>query len=170
MAAGFDIPALIFSVAIGAASPAPAGTCEIEAYFLHPDAAGTNLRSAPRSKAPIVKTISGSREVVASISGFDDGWFRVTTLETVGGERDEILFDGVAWVHRSQLRLDVAGGRQKLRQSPRQGARIVGTVSGDAPDVELVACSGEWAKIRAGSITGWLSRGGQCSNPLTTCP
>jgi SH3-like domain-containing protein len=143
--------------------------CDISAYFLNSDSE-TNLRSAPDARAPVVRTIPGDGEVIATITGFEDGWFRIGSLETAGGEVDETLFAGRAWVHRSQLHTDVAGGHQDLRASPDDKALVVTRLAGDQPGVTLLACSGDWVQLHADGIAGWLPRSGQCSNPLTTCP
>jgi hypothetical protein len=46
---------------------------------------------------------------------------------------------------------------------------VLARLVADESQVTLIGCAGTWARVRSGGRTGWLSRGGQCSNPLTTC-
>jgi SH3-like domain-containing protein len=143
--------------------------CAVSAYLINSDGKGTNVRSGPGTRHRILKTAPNASEAIADITGFADGWFRISHVETTGGEQDEVVFNGTGWIHRSQLHVDAAGGRSPLRSLPHHKARIVGHVVGDQPGITLLACSGDWVEVQANGVTGWLAPAGQCSNPLTTC-
>ena len=147
--------------------------CEVEAYRrgLHNDAtaAVTNIRSKPIKNSPIVKVISTTDEVVFSITGSNNGWFEISKVETAGTDSDKILFQGRAWVHSSQLDLDVASSDPKLYAEPSKKARVLKKLIPDGSPSEPLACKGKWMKVKSGKLTGWLAPDGQCANPLTTC-
>lgn len=142
-------------------------SCAIKAYGIDQDVKGMNVRAAPSAQARIVRVVSNYVAGETTITGYRAGWFRVSKVLTA--EEDTVLFRGDGWVHASLLHLDVAAGDPTLYSGPSRKARVLKKLTGDQPGITLVACKGDWAQVRVGGTLGWLSPGGQCSNPLTTC-
>ncbi len=145
--------------------------CDIQAYLIIDRSVGTNVRSRPSKQASVILRAPGEHDAIASITGFQGGWFRVERLEQAGTDRDEVLLeDRQGWIHRSRLRVDVTAADPNLRRQPQMGSAILRKLEGEQEGVVLLGCSGKWARIGIGSESGWLSPSGQCANPLTTCP
>ena len=160
------LPTASLATGTGAA-PVP---CEMLAYLANDDAAGTNVRSGPGKRAPIILHVGGDQEAVATVTGFHEGWFRVEKLEQVGTDDDRVLLEGrQGWIHRTGLHVDVAAADANLRRRPQQSSQIVRQLQGEHEGVVLLGCSGKWARVGVGTDKGWLSPAGQCANPLTTC-
>ena len=152
----------------GAAQAQPRGaTCAISAYVIDRDARGLNVRAGPSTSARVLRVVSNEGSAVARIVGQSGAWFRVSAI--TNAEDDTNLFRGDGWVHSSLLTLSVANADPVLHARPARQSRALARLVPEDSQVTLVGCSGDWARIRAGRREGWLSRGGQCSNPLTTC-
>ena len=106
--------------------------------------------------------------VRATIRGQRGSWFRVSRI--VDAESERVLFRGDGWVHISNLGLSIANGDPRLYARPSQQSRPLARLVPDESRVALIGCTGAWAQVRFRRQVGWLSRAGQCSNPLTTCP
>jgi SH3-like domain-containing protein len=146
-------------LALSAAGPALAAPCDISAYVIDRDPKGLSLRAAPSSKARIVARVSNKGSGVADITGYQNGWFRVTNMTDY--EDDAPLFRGLGWVHRSLLHVDIAAYDPNLYAAPSSHPRRIKKLSGDMNGVTLLACSGRWAQVRIEGVVGWLSHGGQ---------
>lgn len=150
-----------------------ATACSVEAYrngIASDEQKTTVVRVAPNKSAAIVKTVVTADEVVYSISGTDGkGWFEISKIEAVSDE-EKTLFEGRGWVHSSLLATSVANADPKLRAAPNKKSRVVKKLIPDESEARPIACLGDWMQIKSGKSVGWLSRGGQCANPLTTCP
>jgi len=147
--------------------------CSVEAYRngLASDEPKTSIvRAKPDAKSEIVKTVTTKDEVVYYITGTNGGgWFEISKIETVGGDTEEAIFEGRGWIPASMLALSVAGSDARLYALPKKKSRIVKKLIADESEARPIACQGNWMKIKSGKSTGWLSREGQCPNPLTTC-
>ncbi len=146
--------------------------CSVEAYgFGIAETSKTaNVRVKPDKNSEIVKTITTIEETIFSITGSDGkGWFEISKIETTGGDEDKTLFAGRGWVHASNLDLSVADSDARLYAAPSKKSRVVKKLIGDESEARPLACQGDWMQIKSGASTGWLSREGQCANPLTTC-
>ena len=164
---GGVLPALMLVAAAPADGPTRAAQCAISAYVTDRDPNGLNVRDAPSAQARVVRTVSNAGSGVAVITGHNGGWFRVSNIDDA--ESDAHLFDGDGWVHGSLLGLDVANADPRLYASSNPRSRVLARLRADETRVTLTGCAGTWAQVRAEGRTGWLSPGGQCSNPLTTC-
>lgn len=169
----FGVSAVLAALAVmpigGAAAAAPVA-CDMEAYLNNFDTFGTNIRSGPSNRASVILHAPGGLEAIATVTGFQDGWFRVEKLEQADSDHDHVFFENRrAWIHRSRLQIEVAAADSNLRRQPRAGSRTIRRLDGQER-VFLLGCAGKWAHIRTGTETGWLSPAGQCANPLTTCP
>lgn len=146
--------------------------CSVEAYRrgLASDKPKISIvRAAPEKDSAVVRAVTTKDEVVYSISGSDGkGWFEISKIEAVS-DVEKTLFEGRGWVHSSLLDTSVANADAKLRLAPRKTSRVVKKLIPDESEARPIACQGGWMKIRSGKSIGWLSPGGQCANPLTTC-
>lgn len=146
--------------------------CAVEAFrsgFAGDTPKTSVIRAAPSKTSAILITVSTTDEVVYSITGSDGkGWFEISKIVGVS-EGDVTLFEGRGWVHSSLLDLSVAGGVHKLRALPNKNSRALKKLTGDESEARPLSCQGRWMKIKSGKSIGWLSRDGQCANPLTTC-
>ena len=144
-------------------------SCAISAYQAGIGNSGPlNVRAAPSAAARLLRALAGNGSPVARIRGQRGAWFRVSTI--VDAESERILFRGDGWVHASNLGLSIANDDPRLYARPSRQSRSLMRLVPDESQVTLIGCAGDWAQVRAGRRVGWLSRGGQCSNPLTTCP
>lgn len=146
--------------------------CDVEAYrsgFAGGDSKTSIIRVAPNKNSVVLRNVTTTDEVVYSITGSDGkGWFEISKIVGVSNG-DNILFTGRGWVHSSLLDLSVAGGIHKLRALPNKNSRAVKRLTADVSEALPLSCQGTWMKIKSGKTIGWLSRDGQCANPLTTC-
>ena len=145
--------------------------CNVRAYVsgIEPEAA--NIRIAPNKNSELLKAVKSNDQIVFYITGSDgNGWFEISKAETSGGEREETLFEGRGWLHSSNADLSVAAADPRLYAAPKKTSRVLKKLVADESEARPVACRGDWMQVKSGKLTGWLSPGGQCANPLTTCP
>jgi SH3-like domain-containing protein len=114
---------------------------------LHSDK--VNLRAGPGDRYPIEWIYIRKDWPVEVIAKFDH-WQRVRDWEGTEG-----------WIHEKMVtgRRDViiTGGVRALRQAPDLGAGLVARAE---PGVvaRLDECRGEWCRIEAGEVIGWVQR------------
>jgi SH3-like domain-containing protein len=68
---------------------------------------------------------------------------------------------GAVWVHRSEIDgrrkiMSLASAPAPMREKPDAGARAVGLLNARAL-AALGGCRGDWCKIKAGGLSGWIS-------------
>ena len=163
------------TLALAGAAPLagqPAGQmCNITAYQAGIGNSGPlNVRAAPSATARLLRALAGHGSPVATIRGQRGAWFRVSRIVDAESDNGEVLFRGDGWVHVSNLGTSVANADPRLYARPLRQSRPIARLVPDGSSVTLIGCSGTWAQVRFRRQTGWLSPGGQCSNPLTTCP
>jgi SH3-like domain-containing protein len=160
---------IIWTLALAGAAPAaaqPRGqTCNISAFYLN--GARLQVRAAPSAHARLLRTRAHQGSPVAEIVGQRGGWFRVSRITDY--EDSTILFQGDGWVPAASLGTSIANADPRLYARPSRQSRPLAHLVPDESRVTLFGCSGDWAQVRFRRQTGWLSRGGRCSNPLTTC-
>ena len=162
---------------LAGASAAPLDTagatqCQTRGFSIDTDPKGTNVRSAPRADAsilrrlpPLVKigpdTVTGVEFVIV---GSKDGWLLIEESEQRG------------WISGRLVGTTLAS--RPLRAAPRRDAPVVAQLSGEnwGPDsvgVSAVhACSDKYVEVTARPLGGKPLRGWSywpCSNQLTTC-
>ncbi len=165
IAATMSLLALAGAVPVAGQPRGPA--CNISAYVLDRDARGLNVRAGPSANARVLQAVSNEGSAVARIIGQSGAWFRVSTI--TDAESDTILFRGDGWVHSSLLGVSVANADPRLYARPSRQSRAIARLIPEDSQVRLIGCSGDWFRVRGAGRVGWLSRDGQCSNPLTTC-
>ena len=153
---------------LGAASPALAAQCDFMAATGDAQYTATNVRAAPASTAKVVMTLEATAPVEVHVTGRRGDWYHVDRI--IDAEQDKKLFEGAAWIHRSQLVLSVAGGSHRLYARPSRKAATVMRLVPDGNRIDIIDCKGPWVKaIVDKSATGWMAPDAQCSNPMTTC-
>ena len=155
---------------MSASSPALAATqrCDFTAATGDAQYSATNVRAAPSSAAKVLMTIESAAPYEVHVTGREGQWYRVDRV--VDAEQDTRLFEGTAWIHRSQLVLSVAGGDHRLYSSPSKSSARVMRLIPDGNHIDIIDCKGPWVKaIVDKSATGWMAPDAQCSNPMTTC-
>jgi hypothetical protein len=165
-----NILTMLSTLALAGAAPAGAQPrapiCSISAYYLN--GPRLQVRAAPSARARLLRTRAYQGSPVAEIIGQSGGWFRVTRITDY--EDDTTLFSGVGWVPAASLGTSIANADPRLYARPSRQSRPLARLTPDGSHVTLLGCSGNWAQVRFRRQVGWLSSGGQCSNPLTTCP
>jgi SH3-like domain-containing protein len=176
----FALCGVVFSLAASVGAQSGRVDCNFSTYLededTNPDN-GTNIRAKPDRNSAIIRTLGGKNNdevtsadgVVVKVTGFSNGWFEVSRVEQVG-DSDKVLFEERGWLHSSLLGMSVGGADPRLYAEPRHKSRILMKLKVDESPLKLLACQGEWVKVETGGKIGWLSPGGQCGNPLTTCP
>ncbi len=147
--------------------------CDVQAYnagIASDEPKNFIVRAKPAKTSAILKDITTKEEFIYYISGSDGkGWFEISKIETTGGDVEETLFEGRGWVHSSLVSTSVAASDAKLYAAPQKKSRVLKKLVADESQAQPIACQGDWMKIKSGKSIGWLSREGQCANPLTTC-
>jgi SH3-like domain-containing protein len=147
--------------------------CKVEAYGagLADDKPKTSIvRAKPDKNSSVLKTVTTKDEVIFYITGSNgNGWFEISKVETTGTDVDETLFQGRGWVHSSLVGTSVGNSDARLYTAPQKKSRILKKLIADESTVQPVGCKGDWMQVKFGKLIGWLSREGQCPNPLTTC-
>ena len=139
--------------------------CDVKTYVDDRDPNGTNLRVAPDKNSAVLRRIKND-DVIVTVSGFSDGWFQISAAENTSGEK---IFKGRGWIHSSLLGMQAARADARLYAQPKNGSRILMKLKSDESRIKLIACQNDWVKIETNGKIGWLSPGGQCGNPVTTC-
>jgi hypothetical protein len=166
------LAALLPTLALTAAAPAPesaaAGACSVSAFLLSGGPGNIHVRAAPSGQAAALPLQYEDGSGRADITGHDRGWFRISRI--IDAESDKLMFEGEGWLPAAELGIGIANSDPRLYATPYRGARVLARLVPDESLVDLVGCSGDFLQVRFGRRVGWLSRYGQCSNPLTTCP
>jgi SH3-like domain-containing protein len=114
---------------------------------LHADK--VNLRAGPGDRYPIQWVYIRRGWPVEVIAQWDH-WRRVRDWEGTEG-----------WVHEKMItqrrEVIVTGGVRGLRQAPDANAALVARAEAGVM-AKLDECRGEWCRIGAGDITGWVKR------------
>ena len=132
----------------GAAS-APAVNVAASPHFAALHADKVNLRAGPGDRYPI-EWIYVRKDWPVEVVGQYDHWRHVRDWEGTEG-----------WVHEKMItnrrEVIVKGGVRAIRRAPDLGAALVARAE---PGVmaRLVECRGDWCRIEAGDVTGWVER------------
>lgn len=170
------VAALHVGGALAASAPiAPAiRPCDVALNVEDPDPAGPNIREAPRRDARIVSALKPAGEwITVHVTGQSGDWARIDRAVAVddaaeSGERT--VFRGAGWVHLRLLGIGslFVGGGTELRSAPMPDAPVVFRLgSDDAQSVRVLACSGDYIRVRYGERIGWTRH--WCNNERTSC-
>ena len=160
--------------------------CEAAGFSIDPDPKGTNLRSAPRAKAPVIGRLAPRTRITPvevmgvtfDIVGSKDGWL---LIKNGNPEKDFMLdpanaADGRGWV--SGRLVGTTLGAAALRTAPRRDAPSVVDLSGPglSPESTVVStihgCQGKYVEVTASPLKGKTVRGwswAPCFLQLTPC-
>lgn len=147
-AAGLTLGLMILALHSGVAYAAGGAETALPRFeVLHADK--VNLRAGPGDRYPIEWVYLRKDWPVEVIAQFDH-WRRVRDWEGTEG-----------WVHEKMItqqhEVIVTGAIRALRQSPDPNAPMVARAE---PGVvaKLDECRGDWCRIAAGDVTGWVQR------------
>ena len=143
--------------------------CDVRAYIDDADPDGTNVRADADKSSRILKRIQTRSAAVVAIKSYKNGWFEIAAAKEVDGD-GKTLFEGRGWIHASLLGMRVAGSDARLYSEAKKGGRVLMKLKPEESPLKLIGCAGDWVKVETGGKIGWLAPGGQCGNPLTTCP
>lgn len=164
-------------VPFAGASAAPLDTagasqCEARGFSNDADPKGTNVRSAPRADASILRRLAPRIRIAPDtttgvefeIVGSKDGWLLIQE----GGER--------GWISGRLVGVTLAS--RPLRAAPRRDAPVLAQLSGEnwGPDSVGVSavhgCFDKYVEVTATPVGGKPLRGWSywpCASQLTTC-
>jgi uncharacterized protein YgiM (DUF1202 family) len=141
-------------------------TCKIYAYVIDKDPNGLNVRSDAGKNFDILGQIMPDEDgVIVDVIGSNGSWMKIENAETIGGDS---AFTGSGWVFSSLL-ATTTRMKTKLYSKPDTKSKSLANLPGEE-EVTLLACKGDWAKVKYGKKQGWLAPDAQCGNPVTTCP
>ena len=156
-AAGIAL-ALVLSIQWTVTARAASGAEVPLPYFAALHADKVNLRAGPGDRYPI-EWVYVRRDWPVQVIAHFDHWRRVRDWEGTEG-----------WVHEKmitqQREVIVSGAIRALRQNPDPNAPMVARAE---PGVvaKLDECRGDWCRIAAGEITGWVQRADIWGVPAT---
>ena len=149
-----SIAAILLSAAV-AASPvvtASDAKCSIEGYNADKDMTGTNIRSAPDAKAPVVYRMMPEKEPDDTYGaefeaiGSKNGWLLIRNVElgSYGDGNAKIVFKGPGWIAGSLVGLLVADRlpRRLSLVAACAGIAIFGVAYPSARDPAVIAATG----------------------------
>lgn len=162
--------------------------CDISAWFNGTGPEELDIRAAPRPDAPVIGSMPPPYRVQdftfkteMEISGFKQGWFRISqafVIDYIFDEETKVVFNGEGWVQGDHLGLLI--NHRYLYEKPSSDAMVVADLSKiderAGPDSfavqRLHACAGSWVEVEGHLFSrhhrGWTR--GTCSNQVTTCP
>ena len=140
------------------------------------DGSSTNIRRSPGGE--ILCSLRPDEDYMLDVFDASDGWWRILSevVTTVDGDDIVLAEDGSeAWIHHSVLGMslrDNDGAPEPLYESPDKTSEVVGKITEPGALVHPVDMAGDasWVKVKWGKLTGWISFGRLCANPVTTCP
>jgi hypothetical protein len=156
-----------------AAANAQTVACDVKLNVTDQDPAGLNVRAGPGG-AIVTALKARGRWVQAHVTGQSGEWARIDDAkeiddETGGGEKS--LFTASGWVAFSKLGIEELNDTAYIREAPAEAARTLLKIQqpdeSKLPHATVLGCSGDFLKVRVGSIVGWTRD--YCSNQLTTC-
>ena len=136
------------------------------------DKSATNVRRTPGGQ--VVGQIAKPGAYSLSVCNPKNGWWQIlngVVYEDLDG--DCIEFEGEVWIHSSVLGVgtrNYGGETLILHTEPDADAPAAGRITQEVTVRPLdISEDGTWAKVRYGSITGWIEVRWLCANTLTNC-
>ena len=164
--------------------------CSINGYNADKDMTGTNIRSAPDAKAPVIFRLKPEIEPDDNygsefeVIGSKNGWLLIRNAElgAYGDGNPKIVFKGPGWIAGSLVGFTI--NDTNMRAAPSANAKVIAKLEGDngeggvwGPDsfgvTKVYGCSGAFADVSGVTPTkktyrGWVTK--LCANQRTTCP
>ena len=183
---------MLFAAAV-ASTPvitASDAVCSINGYNADKDMTGTNIRSAPDAKAPVLFRLMPEKEpedtygAEFEVIGSKKGWLLIRNAElgAYGDIGPKIVFKGPGWIAGALVGFTI--NDPNMRAAPSPNAKVIAKLQGDngeggvwGPDsfgvTRVYGCSGDFADVSGVTPTkkiyrGWVTK--LCSNQRTTCP
>lgn len=188
-----NLAAIVFAAAAAASAPVVTtsdAVCHINGYNADKDMTGTNIRSAPDAKAPVIFRLMPENEpddtygAEFEVIGSKNGWLLIRNAEEgqYGDGDGKIVFKGPGWISGALVGFTI--NDSALRSAPSANAKVVANLEGDngaggvwGPDsfgvTRVYGCSGDFADVSGVTPTkktyrGWVTK--LCGNQRTTCP
>ncbi|HEY2035090.1 MAG TPA: SH3 domain-containing protein [Rhizomicrobium sp.] len=184
--------AMLLAAAVAAApvDTASDAVCSIRGYNADKDMTGTNIRSAPDAKAPVIFRLKPEIEpednygAEFDVIGSKNGWLLIRNAESgqYGEGNGKIVFKGPGWISGALVGFTI--NDSNMRAAPSGKAKVVAQLEGDngaggvwGPDsfgvTRVYGCSGAFADVIGVTPTkktyrGWVTK--LCGNQRTTCP
>ncbi|CCD93765.1 conserved exported hypothetical protein [Bradyrhizobium sp. ORS 375] len=166
----FWLVVLLVVPGIAAAQGTGREACDVAVDITDRDPHGANVRAAPGgSVVTALKNPTSDGWIVVHLTAQQGDWFEIdrATLIDVDQDRERVIFQGRGFLHRSVVG---AGGLQNgaviYRDRDTASAKLDPHADGDQA-VELLGCSGAFAKVRVKKGIGWTRQ--LCTNMVTTC-
>lgn len=144
--------------------------CNVAVDITDQDPHGANVRAAPGgSIVAALKNPTSNGWIVVHLTAQQDDWFEIdrATLIDVDQDRESVIFQGRGFVHRSVVGASgLQNGAVIYRDHDTASPKLDPHASGDQA-VELLGCSGAFAKVRVKKGIGWTRQ--LCTNMVTTC-
>lgn len=162
------VPLMLWPIgSLEAAAPATAA-CNVTVSVIDPDPSGTNVRKTPGGDvaATLRTPRTGDDWIEVHVVGQAGDWFAIDRADLVGDAR-KTIFRGRGYMHHSVLGADGMINGEPIRSAPDvDSPRILTSEEGDQ-QAYLVACAGDFMKIRVKGGAGWTKA--LCLNQRTTC-
>lgn len=152
---------------LDAAAPATTA-CNVTVSVIDPDPKGANVRKMPGGDvaATLRTPRTGDDWIEVHVVGQAGDWFAIDRADLVGDAR-KTIFRGSGYMHRSVLGADGLVNGEPIRSSPAISSPQILSSEGGDQQAYLLACSGDFVKIRVRGGVGWTKA--LCLNQRTTC-
>lgn len=161
-------PLLLSPIASPAAAPtAPAGpACNVMMSVIDPDPRGTNVRKMPGGDVATRLNASNDDWIEVHVIAQTGDWFEIDRADLVGDD-SRTIYRGRGYMHQSVLGADGLVNGEPIRADHDVGSRQI--LASEDPDqqVHVLACWGDFLKIRVKNGVGWTKT--LCLNQRTTC-
>ena len=178
-----DAAAALIAACGQGAETAVVESCAFDAWIEAEGPSAQVIRDGPSADAAAIadmpqpyKGYDGMAYPTASITGSQDGWFRIEKIVTnLYAEADPVtVFAGEGWVPGKALGLHVES--PALLERPADDATLAEDFSDGGENFltvdRLYACSGHWVEVGGTygdkRVRGWSSD--TCESQVTTCP
>lgn len=162
------VPLLLWPLGSLEAAAPVAAACNVTASMIDPDPSGTNVRKTPGGDVATTLRVprTGDDWIEVHVVGQAGDWFAIDRADLVGDAR-KTIFRGKGYMHRSVLGADGLINGEPIRAAPDARAAPILTNEESDQQAFLLACSGDFMKIRVKGGVGWTKT--LCLNQRTTC-
>ncbi|CCD83782.1 conserved exported protein of unknown function with a putative SH3 type 3 domain [Bradyrhizobium sp. ORS 285] len=144
--------------------------CNVAVDITDPDPNGANVRAEPGGTVlKALKNPTSNGWIVVHLTAQQGDWFEIdrAVLIDVDQDKETVIFQGRGFMHRAVVGVGgLQNGAVIYRDPVATSAKLDAHASGDQT-VELLGCSGPFAKIRVKAGIGWTRQ--LCTNMVTTC-
>jgi len=155
----------------------PLVECKFIAALTDSDPAGSAVRDKPALEARVVARLNGVSSDIVTVTGFQNGWFRVSEAENDPDppQKSKTVFKGPGFVAAGLLSREVSVKDKTsgaLYEEPSVKSKLTANLQPEGL-VHIVACKGAWLKLRghvaADVVEGWMPADSTCLSTRSTC-